>query len=72
MYLECVCLLYKHTITFCGGGGDFIIIILIFVKRGVLRYYFANQSEGTINWLALLDVSVAMCTLKKQCNTMNA
>jgi hypothetical protein len=48
VYLECVCLLCKHTITCYGGGGAFIIIILIFVKRGVLCYYFANQSEGTI------------------------
>jgi hypothetical protein len=49
VYLECVCLLYKNTITCYGGGGGFIIIIFIFVKRGVLCYYFTNQSEGTIN-----------------------
>jgi hypothetical protein len=32
-----------------GGGGAFIIIIFVFVKRGVFCYFFANQSEGTIN-----------------------
>jgi hypothetical protein len=32
----------------CGVGGAFIIIILVFVKRGVLRYFFVSQSEGTI------------------------
>jgi hypothetical protein len=48
LYVQSVCLCSKHSIMY-GGGGGFIIIIFVFVKRGVLCYYFANQSEGTIN-----------------------